>query len=945
MGRFKKLLSALFLIFGIGAWGITPAGTIIGNVATAVYYDESNNMYVTSSNLVQTVVSAVYGINVKPDGGSEVYTKTTSVAYVPFIVTNTGNAAGDFNISIPKDSEGNDANFSKRICIDKNQNGILDGGEECFDPYEGKIVSISAGENVAFVVEANVTDTDQSDSFDFNATLVSNPAVSDQETAAIRPARNKGVMVLRNSTSLLDVRPNDILTYKVNFKNIGTTPTKGVEVVIDGSEDNGTIVEAIIPKGTIFDSVESGSPTTNPKGYWVYKTSGGWTKTLPANKKDIIAVGWFMEADNTTNVVLDADQEGVMSFKVKVAPQKDQEEIDFNSTTKYHDGVNETSITGNLVVSNIYLTGGQYLSISPTEGNITFSAAGTHITFEHNITNEINQSEIVNFTDVKVLDSNGNPIDGAVVEFFNGETNFKFFDTDGDGNVDTGEIGEGNTTIHAVVYIPQNVPIGDDYRLEFNITGAYSHQSIQVKDYFDVKIVPGVDFGKLNKVGDGNNPQADGDTDGDDDDVAVDGNSTVNPGETATYLLQLVNDGASSDVFDLKVGNSDFNFTYNFYIDPNHDGNISDGELVKSTPLLGGTYLTANASSGDTAIKVYDTANFEVGDYIMIGTDTTNKEVKKITAIDVANHTINLDNGLNNDHSAHEKVGEVLYVTLKLTPDANATKGERNLTVTARSRNINGQNWVVSDTFDIGIKVKAILNLILQADQSDQLERGGTTTYKHVIINGGNQELTVKKINVPSNGQLIYEILYQSGSSNTTASPTADNLNWSLKPGESKTFWVKVFAPGDVEEGMVEAAEINVTAQGDDENGQTQNLIARVTDVTTVIRGFLSLKKDVNSTEVKPGEQLKYTIVAKNIGKKNAVNITITDKVPNYTTFVSASVDLNCDNNNVETINGEGSSGTDPKITYTSSDNLLKVHINKLEPAQKACIQMIVQVK
>ncbi len=35
---------------------LTPAGTVIGNAATATYTDEDNNEYTTTSNIVQTVV-------------------------------------------------------------------------------------------------------------------------------------------------------------------------------------------------------------------------------------------------------------------------------------------------------------------------------------------------------------------------------------------------------------------------------------------------------------------------------------------------------------------------------------------------------------------------------------------------------------------------------------------------------------------------------------------------------------------------------------------------------------------------------------------------------------------------------------------------------------------------------------------------------------------------
>ncbi|MEO1942250.1 MAG: hypothetical protein ABGW77_05090, partial [Campylobacterales bacterium] len=86
MRRF--LLALLFSIVGI-SWlygSPPPAGTVIGNVATAVYYDENNNRYTTTSNLVQTVVQAIYIVYIEPQDDQTYSYPTRSVAYIPVTV-------------------------------------------------------------------------------------------------------------------------------------------------------------------------------------------------------------------------------------------------------------------------------------------------------------------------------------------------------------------------------------------------------------------------------------------------------------------------------------------------------------------------------------------------------------------------------------------------------------------------------------------------------------------------------------------------------------------------------------------------------------------------------------------------------------------------------------------------------------------------------------------
>lgn len=80
------------------AWAITPAGVQIQNQATATYLDASSNLQTTSSNLVQTLVQEVVGIDLV-QGQTKTVGINTTVNYAHFL-TNTGNGPESYTVCI-----------------------------------------------------------------------------------------------------------------------------------------------------------------------------------------------------------------------------------------------------------------------------------------------------------------------------------------------------------------------------------------------------------------------------------------------------------------------------------------------------------------------------------------------------------------------------------------------------------------------------------------------------------------------------------------------------------------------------------------------------------------------------------------------------------------------------------------------------------------------------
>ena len=149
--KLAVLLGCLFFsAWFFSAWSLaqSSAGTLIRNVATATY--SANGVTQTaSSDEVTTIVSSICRLSILPNGDEdtpahELELAPNDTAYLPYILTNTGNDSNDFDLSALTESS-----LALSIFLDQNANGVLDEGEAEVNRLEG----ISAGEDVQLLLE------------------------------------------------------------------------------------------------------------------------------------------------------------------------------------------------------------------------------------------------------------------------------------------------------------------------------------------------------------------------------------------------------------------------------------------------------------------------------------------------------------------------------------------------------------------------------------------------------------------------------------------------------------------------------------------------------------------------------------------------------------------------------------------------------------------------
>jgi len=974
------LLLALWLLTPLRAQALTPKGTVIGNVATATYYDEDNNRYTTTSNLVQTIVQEVCDVDVAGGGDKEAVPGQT--VYVPFTVTNKGNAENTFNLSV-EDTSTSDSDYTTKIYLDENQNGIVDPGES-----EISSITLGIGETASIVVAVEVSPTANSgDSDDFSLKAEDTTDTNCADTAAASIAVIADALIQANKYVDKDrAQPGDVLTYTVSFKNVGTEAAKGVSITLDGQSKTGVLVYDEIPDGTKFKSNSaSGEPSG---GKVVYSTDDGatWTETEPADVSTITHVGFFIEEDSNGEV-LDPDQQGTFTFQVTVNDPFDDTDGEVNNLAKVKyklsDGTTEKEVSTNEVVTTIPPSSLADIAVGPRvtsaaaveeddgsgnyiDDNTAYNVpAGSWVEFTHSAANK--SSVIDDVIELEVDDTQKQLPSGAIVEFWNADGSAKLIDTDGDGKVDLGTLGPGEKKDFVVrVFIPASTDSEDkDGTVDYYVTilassGTNPSEVDRSRDNIDGVVSAGVDIGKKGTLLDDKNDPSDGNTDGtnDSDDVLRGDNGNngvvniIDPGQIAIYPIEVANVGSSPDQFSLSATGNPSGTVVKFYSDPDCNGDYADGDQITDTPLIAGTVLSANATAGSNTIQVYSVASISAGDTLIVDAGTSSAEEVTVSSVDVDTNTITLASNLSNDHTAGATVAEKVCVVMAVETTSDTSPGEYNMVISATSENSGASNNI-----DAYLKINPVCLVAVSPEHSDQLPPGGTTTYQHVVANNGNVDADIT-ITVPSNGtDLSYVIL----DSSRNPQGTSYNLGV-LTPGSTAVFYVKVVAPSDIPAGAVESVNVTASATITD-SGRTITCTNTVVDTTTIIEGYLQLIKSVDKTAAYPGEVLTYTIKYKNIGEKDALDVVITDQIPDHTTFVldgfdtgkGLCYDANCDgdcddSDDVKFTN----SSNDDAAEYDSTANLVRFRVGSgadandggtVAPGEEGCVMFKVRIE
>lgn len=855
--RFALLASAASVL-AVAAIAAPPAGTRIGNQAAATYTNSTGDTVTVTSNLVETEVQQVAGVDladpISEDGSAG------GKVFLPHTITNTGNGPDAFVLSALEADTGAYDFGAISIYPDADLNGVADN----LTPI-GVTPTLGAGETFGIVIEANLPVTataDQSETITVTATSQETGTVTDTNDDVVTISEGP-ITSLQKSMTVNDLDgngtdPGDVVSITISYNSTGLDNAANLTVtdVLDPrlvyqagsaewSDSSGNLNDA----GTLtdFETAANGSGHQIAYAYDAASTTISFLiDTVPAGRSGsvtfsaVIADGIATDGTNAAPAAADAGAIPNVATQTVEDPDVPDTPIDMPPSNSPQITVSDV-LRGTLAdyESSSYVSGADTAANLDETGVASSTDADGADDDVVTVSNAVSQGDSVEFEFILTNHSNSEQsfnINYANTDFPAG-TGFQMLGSDGATPI-AGAIGPiapgGTTTVTLVASLPPSVgPIADgatNYTAVVTATPVGSTESNSATAEFTGEITAAaVDLVSSNPdAGDG----------GVDDNPTNAGDpwetQTTLPGIQASYPLEITNNGSSTDNYDIDVSG------------------LPAG--VTPTVLLNGTPIT-------------NTGPIPAGDSVTV------------------------------------------QVVLSPEDDA-APVVDDNFTVEVSSP-ITGQ----SDSIVNAVTISEVIDISLESDQTRQAARGGVIDVPHTIRNDGNVAVTDGGISFA--GLTTFNgVLYHDANGNGVADSgesIVDNIDdiGGLAVGEEKFLVMRIQVPESAQSSIPENVTITVanslnTSGTPVTDGNAAN--NEVTDTISIIEGDVSLSKtqaidpacDGNPgafastlASASPGQCIAYRVVAENTGVTNATNVVITDTTPAWTTFTQCAAD--CD--------------------------------------------------
>lgn len=871
--QLTQLAASIALVAGSAAFissahaAAPAAGTSISNVASATYTDSTGASKSVNSNIVTTTVSPVGSITLVANRTATA--NPNALVSLSHTLTNNGNSSDTITLSVANianasGAAGDDYDFSGlKVYRDTNNDGTPDGAPILIGAATGTI-TLAAGQSVNLIVEG-VTNASAPVGAEGQWTLTAESGLTNVVTGGALTASNTDTVTIINgavisltksaSVSLIDATKaaaDREVTYTLVYRNTGNSTATNVLVtdVLDSRLEYvpGT---AKLMNVSQTDTVDD---TAGPGFVDNYKFVG-----------DTLTLKIPSLAPNTT---------GTLTFKARVVQNTDPALI--RNTAEVDPGTGKTPSNDNYVeVAKIFKG-----TINDSDSNNYADGANPSALLDNQITiANLLQGQVAVFgtvaTEEIVIHNTGNFAD----EFNVSATNITLPNGAGTGIVTLYQA-DGVTPFTSTGTIAK----GGKYKLVAKITlpATYSGntaltatllvkpksnpaQTADTLDLIITKVTPAtVDLHNGNNTDQDNATGTVGAAVGTGKDASQYANeASVLPGNSVTFPLSVDNLGSVSDNFNLSH-------------------NLPAGWDVKF-------YIADAAGTGPTGSPITNTGNIIQG-------------------------------------------GNTKLVVV-VTPPAGETARNVDANFTVRSASTN-----LTDTLSNLVTVQADRKLVLNQDRIGQVAPGGTVVYKHTLTNNSNLVEGATAAGIPftltsSNTDWAASLyidnnndgLIDANDTLVTGAALTFLNNAGIDKGATVNLLVKVQAPVNATVGTQNP--VVLTFNPVDYNGISHDPLKN-TDLTTVTAGQVRLVKDqylANCTtgaavsgaytqadvSAKPGQCVKYRIVATNEGNATVTNVVISDNTPSYTTLKAISgVSPTATNATLGGISADGATGT-----------------------------------
>jgi uncharacterized repeat protein (TIGR01451 family) len=414
-------VSAALAIFALGwagsaAFAAPPAGTPIGNQASATYLDASATSRTVTSNLVTTIVQQVASFTLTADGVQSA--APGGQATFPHTLTNTGNGSDDFSLVLVNLAGDNFDATGLAAYADADGNGVPDN----FTPLASTGV-LAAGAAFRFVVVGGVPGTQVGGDLArlrVNAASTFDALQTAFNTDQINVTGNAVLSVTKAISQPSGNSPSGPYTYTVSYTNTGNSSATAVRLT------------DLIPAGMTYVAGSARWSVT------------GATVLTDANNADAqgvvpntIVYDFGVSGAGVTAVLsqVPAGATGTLTFQVNVNAGLPPQTINNSASYTYNDGA---AVVGPFATNLAPFTVNQNASLTFTGQTIASAAQGATLVYTNTLTNT------------------GNGADRFDISFgpstFPGGTTFALYqsdgvtplnDTNGNGTPDTGPLAAG----------------------------------------------------------------------------------------------------------------------------------------------------------------------------------------------------------------------------------------------------------------------------------------------------------------------------------------------------------------------------------------------------------------------------------------------------------------------------------------------------------------------
>ncbi|WP_144501919.1 DUF7507 domain-containing protein [Bacillus thuringiensis] len=418
------------------------------------------------------------------------------------------------------------------------------------------------------------------------------------------------------------------------------------------------------------------------------------------------------------------------------------------------------------------------------------------------------------------------------------------------------------------------------------------------------------------------------------------GINTISPNQTVTIIFQ-VQIVSNPTTFTPELQNLGFvNFQYN----------VGNALLAQPGNVETNVFVTSINTAILSAVKTANTAFANIGDTITYTVSIQNNGNTNATNVNfsdpvptgttfvensfaVNGSTIpgaNPNNGVNiGTVSAGSSLTVTFQVIVKSTPPSNPITNVASIQyafiVDPASPPVTGT--INSNSASTQIN-NATVTTVLQANRSI-VSIGDVITYTATLTNTGNFPAnSVLLINgVPEGALFVPNSVTLNGISLPDASPTLGIPVGIIAPGDSATITFQFLASSIPPQGaIINQALTSYTYIVDPSQPPVTATSSSNTVNTAVVDASLSVIKSTDSLVQSTDGTITYTVVVQNNGNTTANTVTLTDLVPEGTTFIPNSV----------TINGVSVPGADPNVG---------IPLNSITPSEIITVtfQVIVQ--